>query len=423
MNKYGNNGIVPNTNTDCKRNVVYNCNCGTCTREECVLRGKPERLPISRGGLGICPGHIAKATAVVPADIAYRAQKATSRAMPTGKAPAESEVLDNGQTAFERLLDAFEHDIATGKDCTESLLALATACAQSVVKKLADPQRKVATERETVSNSGHNPAMISLRNGIVSDLGRPGKPGKIATLLDAVNRATEIAYNKKGELTTIIADSDANRAVDILLDDTLSDGMDLVNDAVVALLTEVQQCIDLESVHTVNRLSRRVLIGLDDSAEWKEVETTGIQEVYRYIRREVSNSRAVQTDPRNGYSYIEELSVDPDDPEGNKLDYVYRRMSKYADLGGVSVDGLYTTDLASALNTEEIMEALNLTDRQARIIDLRLRGYGYQAIATYLGIREDNVRVTIKRIREKCEKIGFTPEMWADMTRREVIEL
>ena len=159
----------------------------------------------------------------------------------------------------------------------------------------------------------------------------------------------------------------------------------------------------LDSKYTARRLSRRVYIRLDDSAAYRDDETTPIQEVYREVRRAIQNSRAIATDPRNGYSYLEELTADG-------LDTIYFRLQKYADLGGYNADGLYTTDRQSVADYETIIEKLELTDRQAQIVRLRMQGKGYKQIATYLGVTFQAVQNAMKKVQAKAEKIGFRPD-------------
>ena len=330
---------------------------------------------------------------------------------------------------FADLLRAYENAHATGADTSDTIMALAVACTQSVLKKCADPQRKAAVTREAVSNSGLSPAMVALQRGIVEDYGKPGTPGQLAALRDAMDTAFIGGYTADGDYRTEVADRAAKAAADTLAEDTLSDGGDLVNAAVVAILEQTESHAVpgeawMEKPYTLRRLSRHVLIKSEDTAAWEEVETTPIQEIYRAIRREVQNSRAVQTDPRNGYLYIEEIATDP---ESNAADLVYRRLGKWADLGGYVTTGhldahgnarpgAYTADQQAAADYDSIVAALDLTDRQARVVALRMRGYGYAAIASYLGIDEGNVCRTVRQVRKKCEKIGFTVEMWAEMT-------
>ena len=210
----------------------------------------------------------------------------------------------------------------------------------------------------------------------------------------------------------------AEKAAAALQSETLSDGLDLVNAAVVAILEQTAEHATaapgwLEKPYTLRRLSRRVLVRADDAAKWESVETSPIREVYRAIRREVQNSRAMQTDPRNGYLYIEDTAADPD---SDKTETIYRRLHKWADLGGYTHTGDYTADMQTATDYNAVVAALNLTERQATIIRLRMSGYGYMAIGTYLGVHVSSVRRTLDKVRAKCEKLGFTPSMWAEMT-------
>lgn len=347
----------------------------------------------------------------------YNRTNATAAAMATATAD-QAHPIDQGEqtaeqtAAFAKLLRDYEHATATGADTAAPLYALATAAALSVVKKCIDPQRKTAAERQTVSNGGMSAALVEVRRGIRADL------ALLDSLTAAHNAAYAMRYNAAGDLVNEVVDKTAEKAAAALQGETLSDGLDLVNAAVVAILEQTAEHATaapgwMEAPYTMRRLSRKVLIREAASAKWEEVETSPIREVYRAVRREVQNSRAMQTDPRNGYLYIEDTAADPD---SDKTETIYRRLHKWADLGGYTHTGDYTADAQTAADYEATVAALNLTDRQAQIVRLRMSGYGYAAIASYLGVREDNVRLTLRRLRTKCENIGFTPAMWAEMT-------
>lgn len=301
---------------------------------------------------------------------------------------------------FEQVKRNYETALASGKDSTQELTALATAVAYSVLNKCIDPQRKTAADRETVSDNGYNPALVQLKRGIAADL------ATLDNLRTATNKATRTAYNADGDLTTETVDKDAKKAVTALVRETLSDGIDLVNAAALAILEQAAEHANgeswLDSKYTVRRLSRRVYIRSDESAAYRDDETTPIQEVYRAVRQAVQNSRAVQTDPRNGYSYIEDLTADG-------LDTIYYRMGKYTDLGGYDCNGNYTTDRQAAADYETLVASLNLTDRQAQILRLRMQGKGYKAIATYLGVTQRAIAKTVGQIQTKATAAGLTP--------------
>jgi DNA-directed RNA polymerase specialized sigma24 family protein len=84
--------------------------------------------------------------------------------------------------------------------------------------------------------------------------------------------------------------------------------------------------------------------------------------------------------------------------------------------GNASRGGQYTTTAAAVADYDSVLRALNLTTAQATFIRLRMAGYGSDAIATYMGVSSGRVYNIAKAIRAKCEKIGFTPAMWAEMT-------
>ena len=306
---------------------------------------------------------------------------------------------------FEQVKRDFETALNSGKDYGPQLLDLSTAIAYSVVRKCLDPQRKTAPARYVVSDNGYNPAMDDLRRGIAADV----------ALLDstqtAADKAIRATLDKDGEPVTVTADKDAETALNALIDRTLTDGIDLVQTAAVALLEQAADHADgpgwLDRPYSVRRLSRRVYIRAEDSAAYREEDTAPMREVFRAVRRAVQDSRAVQTDPRNGYTYIEELTVDG-------LDAIYYRLQKYADLGGYNVNGNYTADRQTMTEYNAIMGKLNLTARQAEVLALRMRGHGYKAIATYLGVTKRAVSKTMEQIQKKALAIGLIPPADAD---------
>ena len=306
---------------------------------------------------------------------------------------------------FEQVKRDFETALNSGKDYGPALLDLSAVFAYSVVNKCIDPQRKAAADRDSVSDNGQNPAMIALKRGIAFDR------RTLDNTAAAANAATRCTLNKDGDPVTETVDRDAAAALAALVGETLSDGIDLVQTAAVALLEQAADHADgpgwLDKPYTVRRLSRKVYIKETDSAAYRDDTTTPAQEVYRAVRRAVQESRAVQTDPRNGYTYIEELTVDG-------LDAIYYRLQKYADLGGYNVNGNYTADRQTMTEYNAIMGKLNLTARQAEVLALRMRGHGYKAIATYLGVTKRAVSKTMEQIQKKALAIGLIPPADAD---------
>lgn len=316
---------------------------------------------------------------------------------------AMDSVPENGGkvNAFEQVKRDFETAHASGGDYSAELLDLSTAIARSVVRKCLDPQRKTAPERYAVSDNGINPAIDDLRRGISADV----------HLLDLTaanaDKATKATFDENGDPVTVTADKDAETALNALMGETLSDGMDLVQTACAALLEQAAEHADgpgwLDRPYTMRKLSRRVYIRLEDSAAYKDEQTAPIQEVYRAVRRAIQDSRAIQVDPRNGYTYIEDVTIDG-------LDTIYYRLQKFANLGGYDCNGNYTADMRTAADYDTILAHLDLTVRQAEVLRLRMQGRGFKAIATYLGVDVSNVKRTVKQIQKKVREIGLTPE-------------
>ena len=152
---------------------------------------------------------------------------------------------------------------------------------------------------------------------------------------------------------------------------------------------------------------------------WETVETSPIREVYKAVRREVANNRSLNIDPSNGYLYLEDLAKDE---ESNEETTVYRRLNKYTDLAGNVTDfngavKFETVDSGSVADYDKMTEALELTARQAQVLQLRMSGYGCVAIGTYLGVKEESVRSVLQTIQKKAvEKLSLPSYLINAMT-------
>ena len=149
------------------------------------------------------------------------------------------------------------------------------------------------------------------------------------------------------------------------------------------------------------------------------METSPIREVYKAVRREVANNRSLNIDPSNGYMYLEDLVRDE---ESNEETTVYRRLNKFSDLAGNVTDfngavKFETVDGASVADYDKMTEALELTARQAQVLQLRMSGYGCVAIGTYLGVKEESVRSVLQTIQKKAvEKLSLPSYLVNAMT-------
>lgn len=313
---------------------------------------------------------------------------------------------------FTDLLRQYEKEYNNDKTSvafSNVLDELATAVAYSVIKKCLDPQRKGRKDGE-VSNSGCNTQLDEVKRSIYRD------KNTLANIDYSCKKAFITVYNEDGDRQTKTADSDYRYAYNKLTQQTLGDGLDLVNTAIISLLDECTK-VDttaenfLETVYTVRRLKKKVWIKVEDSVNgWETVETSPIREVYKAVRREVANNRSLNIDPSNGYMYLEDLATDE---ESNEETTIYRRLNKFSDLAGNVTDfngavKFETVDANSVTDYDTMVEKLELTARQAKILELRMGGYGYVAIATYLGVNEKSVRDVLKTVQKKAiEKLNL----------------
>ena len=320
----------------------------------------------------------------------------------------------NFETLMTNFCDEYRKDSTSAK-FTEVTTDLATAVAYSVIRKCLDPQAKSGK----TSNSGCNPQLEEVKRSIYRDT------NTLKNIDYSCKEAFTTVYNEDGDRQTKTKDSDYRYAYNKLTQRTLGDGIDLVNTAIVSLLDECTK-VDtttgnfLETVYTVRKLKKKVWIKVSDSVNgWETVETSPIREVYKAVRREVANNRSLNIDPSNGYLYLEDLAKDE---ESNEEATVYRRLNKYTDLAGNVTDfngavKFETVDSGSVADYDKMTEALELTARQAQVLQLRMSGYGCVAIGTYLGVKEESVRSVLQTIQKKAvEKLSLPSYLVNAMT-------
>lgn len=250
--------------------------------------------------------------------------------------------------SFEELKRDFEIAYSNGEEYTELLYTLAKAIVSSCAKKCSQ------------MDSAHQPEYQDLVIQIEVDY--------VASISD------------KADIENI----------------AFCDGIDLIQEAVCLLLEQATAHGSdigwLDRSYTIRTIASRALIKEPDTEGYHEETTTPLQECYRAIRRTINNYQ-------NSHSAHGNLSLDSLDSA--QLDALYIDCSKYTDPNK-------TSDIAK-WDYEDLLHALNLTARQERIITLRMQGYGYQAIATYLGISKSTVTRTLDRLKDKCMAMGISP--------------
>lgn len=317
---------------------------------------------------------------------------------------------------------------------TKALYTLGKACGLSVLKKVIDPTRHNSNDDPTavIITPDHDPRLTVYSYGDKDTAVDSGFSPALVSLRSEVLAVDHIFAQEANDI--VEHDDYMKKATGI----HLGDGLDPVNVAIVAILDETRRQlerdpgdpVDLTRPYEKRQLKRKVYI--KDPASlggYETVETTPIQEIYKAVRRYIQESRHVQLDPRNGYTYLEDLYADPDGDGDSDPTVIYRRLPKFADIGGHAMDGDRDPDdpvLTRCVNSygdrqtvedmDDLIESLGLTARQNLILTYRLQGYGYKAIATRLGVSDKAVKKTVMQIKTKAEAIGLTLEKYKTPT-------
>ncbi len=296
-----------------------------------------------------------------------------------------------------------------------ALQNLARACTYSVLKKLCNVGGAVQPGQSTTDGA-------SVPRQLRRDMTRDFKT--LDNMRNANNAASHIVYDSNGQAVNEITDKAAYEAVSKLIHDTLSDGIDLAQTAICAILDETNKQADrpdglsaaawLETPGEVRRLTKKVYIVGGKSPEWETVERAPIQNVFIAIRQEVASNRAIQI-ASHKYTYIADLLTDTDN---DTEETIYKRLPAYSQLATWEMDynGATTVITAGhdALDAMELLEVIaelcKLSAQQVTIIKYRLSGYGRRAIANALGVKPNNIQTQLYRIQSKLTAIGITPD-------------
>lgn len=250
-----------------------------------------------------------------------------------------------------------------------------------------------------VYSASGNFAIEKMRRQFWADFNRTHE---IKYLLDD---AYALEYTKDGELRqTVNGDLDKKATEKLCI--SYSNGYDLLQVAILKILDlEAEGHENLLEQYKIKTLDKRVLIGEKNSASWKYQDTSGLHEIFLAVRREIEQHQS--TNINNKYLYLDELL---EDEEGN-VEQVYRRLHAnniYATLDGAVKNNTYATVTEQdEQDINALIIKLKLSARENEILKLRIKGYGYKAIATYLGIPTDSVKKYIKRIRVKAQQNGL----------------
>lgn len=275
------------------------------------------------------------------------------------------------------------------KEYPEILLDTARACTLSVIKKCLDVKPDDnALQRAKIEIIKNSDNYIKFKN--------------------LINDEYILKLNENGDKVKAIRDNDDRDAAYALIGSTWSGcgGLDLVNDAVVALLECLQKTDNLQDTVTSKELERKVIIN-NQKPTFKEVQVTYIQQVYRAVRQSIRENKSVCS-ASNKYIYINDIIEDEDGNEYN----AYIRLPKYSDVGVITADGNNPVIVGEQYSYEYIynkINSLHLSTSERTVLEYRLSGYSYGDIAKKMGLSNNTVKGYRQRICKKALDSGLFP--------------
>ena len=267
-------------------------------------------------------------------------QKSGKKAKSGKKSGKKTEVktVSSFQTAvteFEKIMIEVLNGTIDEKRYGTATTTIAKAITYNLIKKLIEVAQKTPKDGTSYSNISYDKTMENIRIGLIMDFVR----------LDKVNysdyNGTFAVLDKNGNIKCKVSDSALNKAIDDNIKDSLSDGMDILDEVVTALLEEVRKAENFSVGYFFSTVTDRKLKSGKVYAkngkkeiEWISYEITPIQRVYRKARAYIQSNKALKT-IINGFSYIEGVSLDED---SGKAEQIFYRLNKYSTLCEKIVD-------------------------------------------------------------------------------------
>lgn len=318
-------------------------------------------------------------------------------------------------------------------------------------------QRRVTTGEITKNHKGYTDSLYNLSTVIVAtvlkkiyqasgneNIRRLKNQNFDKRTLDnikyAIENSTKTTFNKNGSQVVEIIDADLYNSIKELINNGISDNMELIHNCICNLLEYVNGLTAAEimtdnvffsddsencnvypptnfltKLITVEHISNKVYITdfltvNEDSDKHKvkvNVETTSkLQDLYRLTRKDVrEHDENLEVD--KNYIFVDKV-----DENG---DLVYENMLNY-NCFDFSLNDSYSSE-KEYIKTEYdrfcgIVTELKLTDIQKVVLSYRLKDggiYGYKAIATATGYSVDTVKSCLKYIRRKAVNVNIVP--------------
>lgn len=342
-------------------------------------------------------------------------QKAVNQATPkadkkNGKKAKKTETAKEDKTAnpFLTAVEQFElmyiDNDYTIPTADTTLYNLSKAIAFSVIKKLIQisADKTMQTFRaETVKNFA-----------LLDNLSKRDKTDTSAT------------YDSNGNIKLNILDKEYTKAVEKVLDDSISQGVDIVHQASISILDEVatiqqkngkkrlKKGFMLEPYESRKTNGKTFAINGKKQVEWSTVEVIPIQNIFKSVRKYIQDNKSIKA-VINGYSYIESMSIDSESAEVEKIFY---RLDKYADLGETVTDfngkeTAYTTTAEQVKTYQKSLADLitkaSLDQKHIDFIRCRINGKSLIDTAKYLGVSLRTIERIQKDLQTKSIIVGY----------------
>lgn len=311
-------------------------------------------------------------------------------------------------TDFEKVMVDRLNGIIDEKQYGLTTVTSAKAITYSIIKRLIEVAQKTPKEGASYSEVSYDKTMENIRIGLIMDFARLDKVSYSDTV------GTFAILDKNGNIKCKVSDSALNKAIDDNIKDSLSDGMDILNEVVIALLDEVKKAENFSVGYFFSTVTDRKLKSGRVYAkngkkkiEWISYEITPIQRVYRKARAYIQNNKALKT-LINGYSYLEGVSLDED---SGKAEQIFYRLNKYSTLCERVVDfnGKEYAIITSAEVVDEWDKVLadfiaktNIDQKYIDLIEMRKDKKTDVEIASAMGV---SVR-TVYNILDKLQAIS-----------------
>ena len=332
---------------------------------------------------------------------------------PTKKGKSKKTKTAEAENPFLEAVEKFEAVyIENGyaiPDNDVSLYQLSKAIAFSVIKKLID----VSADK----------TMQKLRAEAVKNF----------MLLDNHDKRqltdTTANFDSNGNIKLKVNDEEYTEAVKKTLADTLSQGLDIVNEASILIIAEaeavkkrngkkpLEKGFMLKPYEARKTNGKTFVLNGKKVVEWSTFEAVPIKNIFKGVRKYIQDNKSIRA-VINGYSYIEAYSIDSD---SEAIEKIYYRLDKYADLGGVVYDFngkelAYTTEAEAVKTYQDLLADLiikaNFDMKHIDFIRCRVCGKSLVDTAKSLGVSLRTAERIQADLQNKAVGVGFgTAEM------------